>query len=385
MKNWLLLPGAAALALTLTAAPARADIVVGFITSLSGSASSLGVLYGKGINAAYEYSGEVGGQKIKLIQLDDGSDPAAATRDARKLVQEDHVDILIGTSSATSTIAIAAVANELHVPLIAISPITVQPNEGGDRWVAAVPQTPALMFKVITDRMARDGAKKIGYIGYSDVWGDLVWGGLQAAEKRGLVTATTDERYARTDTSVTGQILKLMATRPDGVLDGGSGAQGALPLLTLADRGYKGKLYGTPAMVNADFIRISGKAAEGMEISAGPASVADQLPDDHYAKKPALAFRTAFQKVYGALPTDGFSAYSFDAWLIFEDAAKKALATTPPGTPAFQKALDDAIFSIKDLAGTEGLYTFTPASSYGVDERSLIVAKLENGKWVYSP
>ena len=117
------------------------------------------------------------------------------------------------------------------MPLIAISPITVPPTESGERWVAAVPQTPSLMFKVITDRMARDGAKKIGYIGYADVWGDLVWGGLQAAEKRGLITPTTDERYARTDTSVTGQILKLVSTRPDGVMDGGSGAQGALPLL----------------------------------------------------------------------------------------------------------------------------------------------------------
>jgi branched-chain amino acid transport system substrate-binding protein len=382
MRHWFL-PGAAVLALA--AAPARADITVGFVTSLSGPASSLGVLYGKGINAAYEYQSEVGGQKIKLIQLDDGSDPAAATRDARKLVQEDHVDVLIGTSSATSTIAMAGVANELHVPFIAISPITVPPAEGGVRWVAAVPQTPQLMFKVIVDRMVRDGAKKIGYIGYSDVWGDLVYGGLKSAEEQNLITVSSNERYARTDTSVTGQILKIVATRPDGVMDGGSGAQGALPLLTLADRGYKGKTYGTPAMVNTDFIRIGGKAAEGIEISAGPVSVADQLPPDHYARAPSLAFRAAFEKVYGAPPVDGFSAYSFDAWLILLNSAKQALTEAPPATPEFQKAFDQAMFSIKELPGTEGIYTFTPASSYGVDERSLIVAKLENGRWVYVP
>jgi branched-chain amino acid transport system substrate-binding protein len=328
---------------------------------------------------------EIGGEPVDVIQLDDGSDPSAATRDARKLIEEDKVDVLIGTSTAASSNAIAAVADELKVPYLAISPISPPVADDGLRWVLCVTQPPPLMIKTVTDRIKQDGVKTLGYIGYSDAWGDFVYKGAKTAETEGALTIVANERYARTDTSVVGQVLKVVASHPEGVLDGGSGTQGALPLLGLADRGYKGKLYGTPAMVNADFIRISGKAAEGMEISAGPASVADQLPDDHYAKKPALAFRTAFQKVYGALPTDGFSAYSFDAWLIFEDAAKKALATTPPGTPAFQKALDDAIFSIKDLAGTEGLYTFTPASSYGVDERSLIVAKLENGKWVYSP
>ena len=156
--------------------------------------------------------------------------------------------------------------------------------------------------------------------------------------------------------------------------------------MTLAERGYKGKLYGTPAMVNSDFIRISGKAAEGMEISAGPVSVADQLPNDHYAKKPALAFHTAFAKVYGAPPTDGVLRLLRSMPGLFSKTRRRR--RSPPRSrarPSVQKAMNDAIFSIKDLAGTEGLYTFTPASSYGVDERSLIVAKLENGHWVYSP
>jgi len=367
------------------ASPARADLTVGFVTSLSGPASSLGVLYGRGINAAYEYRSEVGGKRITLIQLDDGSDPATATRNARKLVQENHVDVLVGTSSATSTIAMAAVAAELHVPLIAISPIPPATGTAGDRWVAAVPQTPQLMIKAITDRMVRDQAHSIGYIGFADPWGDLVHNGAKAAEDRKDILLTANERYARTDTSVTGQVLKLVATRPDGVLDGGSGTQAALPLLALADRGYKGKLYGTPALVNADFIRIAGKAANDVQVSAGPVIVADQLPDGHYAKAISLAFRQAYQKVHGIPTTDGFSAYSFDAWLILTDAAKRAMASAKPGTPEFNLALRDALFSTTELAGTEGIYNFTQASSYGVDERSLIILRLVNGQWTYAP
>ena len=385
MIKHLLSTTAAVAALLMATVPARADITVGFVTSLSGPASSIGILYGKGIAAALAYRSEVGGEKINLIQLDDGSDPSAATRDARKLVEENKVDILIGTSSAPSTIAMTLVAAELKVPMIAISPITIPPVETGARWAVCVPQPPSLMIKAITDRMVRDKTKTVGYIGFSDAWGDLVYNGGKAAEAKDEIKLTTNERYTRTDTSVTGQILKVLATHPEGVLDGGSATQGALPLLALADRGYKGKLYGTPALVNSDFIRVGGKSAEGIEVSTGPVIVAEQLPDDHYAKAISLAFRAAYQKANGAATTDGFSAYAFDAWLIFTEAAKRAMATAKPGTPEFHKALDEAIFSTKELAGTQGIYNFTPASSYGVDDRALVVVKLENGMWKYAP
>ena len=108
MKRFLL---ATILGSALLAPPARADITVGFVTSLSGPASSIGILYDKGIKAALQYQNQVAGEKITVIQLDDGSDPSAATRDARKLVEEDKVDILIGTSTAASSIAIAGVAD----------------------------------------------------------------------------------------------------------------------------------------------------------------------------------------------------------------------------------------------------------------------------------
>jgi branched-chain amino acid transport system substrate-binding protein len=383
MKRFLLgtLLGSALLA----AGPAQADITVGFVTSLSGPASSIGILYGNGIKAAVLYRDEVSGEKIRLIQLDDGSDPSAATRNARKLIQENNVDILIGTSSAPSTIAMTAVATELNVPMIAISPVSVGLAENGERWAICVPQPPPLMVKAVTDRMARNGTKTVGYIGFSDAWGDLVYNGAKAAQDGGRLTITTDQRYTRTDSSVTGQILKVLATRPEGVLDGGSATQGALPLLALSERGYKGKLYGNPALVNADFIRIGGKAAEGIELPTGPVIVAEQLPEDHYARSPSLTFRDLYQKANGAPTTDSFSAYAFDAWIIMTDASKRAMANAKPGTPEFRRALKDAILSTKELPGTEAIYNYTPASSYGADERSLVMVRLQNGAWTYSP
>ena len=375
----------AVLGSALLAAPAQADITVGFVTSLSGPASSIGILYGNGINAAVQYRDQVSGEKIRLIQLDDGSDPSAATRNARKLIQENGVDLIIGTSSAPSTIAMAAGATERRVPMVAISPSTVAPAENGERWVICGPQPPPLMIKAVTDRMQRDGSKTIGFIGFSDAWGDLVYGGAKAAQDAGQITVTTDQRYTRTDTSVTGQVLKVVATRPDGVLVGGSATQGALPLLALAERGYRGKLYGNPALVNADFIRVGGKAANGIELAAGPVIVAEQLPEDHYARPLALAFRDVYQRANGVPTTDAFSSYAFDAWLIFTDAARRAMADAKPGTPEFRRALNTAIFSTKELPGTQALYTYTPASSFGADGRALVMMRLVDGKWQYSP
>jgi branched-chain amino acid transport system substrate-binding protein len=374
-----------AVGLGLAAGLARADVTVGFVTSLSGPGSSIGIPYGRGMQAAEEYAGSVGDQKIRVVKLDDGSDPSTATRDARKLVEDDKVDLIIGTATTPSSVAMVAVANELKVPMIAISPITVPAAEGGDRWAIAVPQPPVLMVKVVVDRMLRDGVKNLAYIGFSDGWGDLVYGGAKRAADAGTINLLANERYARTDTSVTGQVLKIVARHPDAVLIGGSGTQGALPCLALAERGFKGKLYGTPALLNPDFIRVGGKAVEGILVSAGPVIVAEQLPDTHFSKKISLEFRAAYEKANGAAPTDGFSAYAFDGWLIFLDAAKRALAKAQPGTSEFRAALRDAIFTTKELVGTHAIYNFKPGESYGVDERGLVLVRLVDGKWKYEP
>jgi branched-chain amino acid transport system substrate-binding protein len=384
MKNSIL---AAVLAASLgVATAAQAEITVGFITSQSGPGSSIGVLYDRGMKAAIEYASSVGAEKIKFIQLDDGSDPSAATRNARKLVEESKVDLLIGTATAASTSAMVPIANELKVPMIAISPISVAANDAGDRWAIVMPQPPTLMVKVVVDRMKRDGVKQFAYIGFSDAWGDLVYNGAQKPAEADGLKILTNERYARTDTSVTGQVLKMMAAKPDAVLLGGAATQGALPPLALAERGYKGPLYGTPALLNTDFIRVGGKAVEGVQVSAGPVIVAEQLPDSHFSKKISMDFRAAYQKANGTPTSDGFSAYSFDAWLVFLDAAKRAMATgAKPGTPEFRAALKNAIFSTKDLVGTHAIYNYKPSDSYGVDERSLVMVRLVNGQWKYEP
>jgi branched-chain amino acid transport system substrate-binding protein len=361
-----------------------ADLTVGFVTSLSGPGASIGIPYEKGILAGYAYAAKVGDVSIKLIRLDDASDPSAATRDARKLVQEDKVDVLVGTSGVPGTVAMAVVAAETKTPMISLTPAS-QPQSPNGQWMISIPQPPPLMVAAVVERMKKAGVKKAAYIGFSDSWGDLVYDALMKNVAGSPLQVATNERYARADTSVAGQTLKIISTNPDAVITGGSGTPGALPYIALAQRGYKGGLYGTHALINPDFIRVGGQAVEGVIAPTGPVVVAEQLPDSNPTKKISLAYREVYQKANNAATSDAFSAYSFDAWLILIDAAKRALQKAQPGTPEFHEAFRDAMLSTKEVVGTHGVYSFSPGSFFGVDERARVLVQLEHGKWKLLP
>ena len=374
---------AAAVGAGLSAGAFAADLKVGLSVSLSGPNSSLGVPYAKGMEAAVAYRPEINGRKVQLIVLDDGSDPTTAGRNARKLAEEDKVDVLMGTSGVPAAIAMAQVARDAKVPMIGLTPIVLDPAE--NPWFYTVAQPTQLMVDAVVERMKRNGVKSVGYIGFSDAWGDLVYNALTKAAPAAGIKVLGNERYARADSSVTGQILKLLAMRPDAVMTGGAGTPGALPYLALAERGFKGGVYGQHGLINSAFVRVVGAAGEGGLMPTGPIIVAEQLPDDHPTRKIGLEFRSVFQKVNNEPTTDAFSAYSFDGYMVFADAASRAAGKGEPGSPEFRLALRDAIASTRDVVGTHGVYSFKPGNLYGVDERARVIVKLEGGKWKLVP
>ena len=358
-----------------------ADLKVGVISSLSGPVSALGIPYEKGIRAAQAAHPQIAGHNVQLIVLDDASDPTTAGRNARKLITEDKVDVLIGTSGVPGAMAIAAVARELGTPLISPTPVTLPGPEGA--WTVSVSQPFPMMVAAVVERMKRSGVKTVAYIGFSDALGDLAYDSLVKSAEPAGIKVVANERYARSDASVAGQVLKIMAARPDAVFAGNSGSPGALPYIALSERGYKGQLYGTHGLINADFVRVGGAAIEGLQVPSGPVLVADQLKADNPIRKVSMDFRAAYQKVHGAAPNDIFSAYTYDAWLLLADAAARTAGE--PGTPAYRTALRDAIMSTKELAGTHGIYNFTPADRYGSDQRAVVIVKSEKGLWKLAP
>jgi len=371
-----------ATALTLTSTYA-ADLRVGVSSSLSGPLSALGIPYEKGIRAAFALHPEIAGRKVKLIVMDDASDPTTAARNARKLIGEDKVDVLIGTSGVPGSLAMASVARELQTPLISPTPFNLPPADG--TWTVTVSQAFPVMVNAVVERMKTSGVKTVAFIGYADALGDLAYDSLVKSADIAGIKVVGNERYGRSDASVAGQILRILAARPDAVFAGNSGSPGALPYLALKDRGYKGQIYGTHGLINVDFVRVAAAAADGLIVPSGPVVVADELPTSNAAREPALAFRSAYRRLHGTLPEDAFSAYTFDAWLLFANAAARVDRNVEPGTPQFRAALRDAIISTKALAGANGTYNFRPGNPYGLEQPSVVVIRLQKGVWRLVP
>ena len=284
---------------------AQAEILVGFVTGLSGPVSSIGIPNAKGIAAGQAYIGEIGGEKIwassSLTML---PMPTASARNARKLVEQEKVDILIGTSGAPQTLAMATRGIEMKMPMIAVSPIAPVPPGDGGPWVVQTPQPTPLLVQGIVDHMKAKGLKTVAFIGFSDAFGDLMYNSLEQSAKTTDIKIIANERYARSDSSVTAQVLRALAARPDAIMLGGTGTPGALPVIALSERGYKGPLYGNHGLISADFLRLAGKAANGIICPTGPVTAAEQLPASNPIQKVALDFRAAFEKANGEVPTD---------------------------------------------------------------------------------
>ena len=352
-----------------------AEITVGVSIASTGPQASLGVHYR---NAFELMPKTLGGEPVRYIVLDNASDATNAARNARKLVSEDKVDVLMGSNGVPATLAMAQVATESKTPLVTLSPVGLPADNVN--WTFIVPQPTELMMDAVARDIKKRNLKTLGYIGFSDGWGDLV---LKASESHAASAGyriVTNERYARNDTSVVGQVLKIIAANPDGVIVGGSGTGGALPQIALRERGFKGPIYHNHGTVNAEFIKVGGKYADGAIAPTGPVVVADELPAGYATKALGMDFMKRYEAKFN-LGRNAFAAYSYDAVLLVDAAAQVALKKARPGTPEFRAALRDALENVKDVVGTHAVYTMTPANHNGMDERARVLVEVRDGQW----
>ena len=369
--------------LTVATAPATAQVRIGITISATGSAASLGLPQRNSIALLPK---EIGGQTVEWIVLDDGGDSTKAVANARKLI-DDNVDALIGSSTTPASLAMIAVAAESHVPMItlAASARLIEPMDAERHWVFKTPQNDSLMADAIAEHMAKAGVKTVGFIGFNDVYGDGWLTEAQRAFKEHRITIVATEKFARADTSVTGQVLKIVAAKPDAVLIAGAGTPAALPQKTLHERGYAGKYYQTHGVANADFLRIGGRDVEGTVLPAGPILVAAQLPDSNPIKKIALDYVTRYEAAYGVGSVATFGAHAFDAAILLENAIPVALKTAKPGTPEFRAALRDALEGERDVVLNHGIATMSATDHNGLDTRARVMVIIQNGAWKLLP
>ena len=367
-----------------TALAAQADITVGVTVSATGPAASLGI---PEKNTIALMPTSIGGQKVNYIVLDDASDTTAAVTNARKLINEHKVDVLLGSTTTPNSLAMIDVAAEAQTPMIsmAASARIVEPQDAKKRWVFKTPQNDIMMSLAIVSHMADSGVKSVGFIGFSDAYGEGWYQEFSKIAALKSIQIIANERYNRTDTSVTGQVLKIVAAKPDAVLIAASGTPAVLPQRALKERGYTGKFYQTHGVANNDFLRVGGKDVEGTYLPSGPVLVAAQLPANHPLKKSSADYVAKYEKANGAGSVSTFGGHAWDAGKLMEAAVGPALKKAKPGTAEFRAALRDALETVKEVAGAHGVFNMSPTDHLGLDQRARVMVKIEGGAWKFQP
>lgn len=375
MSRQLLLTVAGLLVSVSTAVHADTPIKIGFTGTFTGPNASNGIPYR---NAAEIFPQTLGGKPAQWIVLDDGGDATQAMKNARRFVDVDKVDVIVGSTSSPTSMTLFDIANSSETPQLAMAPVAIPPEKSA--YVFNIVQPVGLMLSAIVADMKKSGAKTTAYIGYADGWGDLNWNVFKEMAPKAGIEIVAEERYNRTDPSVTAQVLKVVSANPDVVFIGASTTPAVLPHATLRDQGFEGVIYQTHGTVAQAFLDAGGKAVEGARLPTGPMVVAEDLPDDNPVKQVSQDFIKKYQAKWGPGPVPAFAGSAWDAMLIL-DAAMGRTGDAKPGTPAFRKAVRDAIQSGHDVVGTNGVYHYTPQDHYGVDERSRVMITVKDGRF----
>ena len=371
----------AALAVAGFAGSALADINVGVTLSATGPAASLGI---PEKNTIELLPTNIGGHKVNWIVLDDASDTTKAVTNTKKLISEDKVDVVVGSTITPNSLAMVDVASAAETPMIsmAASARIVDPANAKTKWIFKTPQSDALMADAIAVHMKANGVKTVGFIGFADGYGDGWLAEMRTSAKTAGLQIVAEEKYNRTDASVTGQVLKLVAAKPDAILIAAAGTPGATPQKELVARGYKGRIYQTHGVANPDFLRVVGKDGDGTVLPIGPMLVYEQLPDSNPLKKSAAEYITKYEAKYGKDSRSTFGGHAWDAYVLLANAIPQALKKAQPGTKEFRAALRDALEAEKEVVATHGVYTMSASDHNGLDNRARTMIKIENGKWV---
>ena len=359
-------------------------VKIGLVLSLTGPAASLGI---PARDTVALLPKEMGGRPVDYIVLDDASDTTQAVQTTKKLISEDHADAVIGSSITPNSLAMIDVVAEGTTPMISLASSSkiIEPVDAKRHWVFKTPQTDAMMASAIAEHASNHGVKTMAYIGQADALGETFYVEVAKFAQLHKITMVANERFNRTDPSVTGQILKILAAKPDAVVVGAAGTPAALPPKTLVMRGYKGKIYHNHGTGNRDFLRVCGADCNGTFLPASPVLVAAQLPDDHPAKRLALAYIKLYEAKQGPGSVSAFGSYAWDAGMLLNRAVPVALKAGEPGTPEFRRALRDALEGTQNLEVSNGAVNMSKTNHLGLDSRARVMVQIRGGKWVLQP
>jgi branched-chain amino acid transport system substrate-binding protein len=357
---------------------ALGQVKVGLMVSATGPTSAIGIPQK---NTGDMLPRKVGDATVEYIQLEDGGDSTRAVQNIKKLIQEHNIDALIGPSTTPNALAILDFIAEAKVPMMATvgTSSVVEPLDAKKRWVFKTTQNDDIIASALLAHMVKNGVKTIGFIGFNDPYGENWYKVFVPMAEKAGISIVANERYARNDQSTTGQVLKLMAAKPDAALIAAVGGPAVLPQATLFDQGYKGRIYQTHAVATEDFIKLGREKVEGTVLAAGPMLVIDEIPASNPTKKVA-----AYEKQFGTKPAT-FGANTWDGGILLERAIPAALKAGKPGTEAFRGALRDAVEKEREVVGTQGVFNMSAQNHNGMDDRARVPVVVRDGRFRLLP
>ncbi|AIL32959.1 ABC transporter substrate-binding protein [Basilea psittacipulmonis] len=358
---------------------------IGVSLAQTGPAASLGI---PEANTFQVVDTKIGPVNVNYVVLDDGSDPTKAVRNMRKLISENNVSAMIGSTTTPATLAMIDVAAEKKIPLVSVAgnSMVVEPLDEARYWVFKTSPNDLEMAKAVIETAQKLGIKKLGFIGFADAYGEGWLAEIHKVLPNSGIELVDVQKFARNDTSVTGQVLKLLMKKPDAILVATAGTPGALPTREIRQRGFKGTIFHTHGSANTEFLKVCGNACEGVILPMGPLGVVDQLPDDHVLKESSLNYKHQYEDKFGAGTASFFGAHTWDAALLLNNAIPKALETgAKPGTDEFREALRQALENTQNVVGVDGVFNISASDHNGLDKRSRVVVKIKDGQWFLDP
>lgn len=372
MKTFLTTTALIALAL-----PAMAEIKIGASISATGPAAFLGDPELKTLEMLVEdlnAKGGINGEEVTLVAYDDNGDPNKARTFATRLVEDDEVVAIIGGTTTGTTMSILAVAEDAEIPFISLAG-AIDIIDPVKPYTFKTPHTDRMACQKIFEDMQKRGITKIGMISGTDGFGASMQAQCKAVAPDYAIEILADETYDPKDADMTAQLTKIKGTEGvQAILNPGFG-QGP----SIVTRNYKQlaidlPFYQSHGVASDGFIELAGAdAAEGVRLPGTALLVAGLLAADDPQKPVVDAYKAMFEEKTGT-PVSTFGGYAHDAFLIMTDAITRAGSAEPA-------AIRDAIEATSGLAGTTGVYTFTPEDHLGLDLSAFRMLEIKGGTW----
>lgn len=372
MKTFLTTTALIALAL-----PAMAEIKIGASISATGPAAFLGDPELKTLEMLVEdlnAKGGINGEMIELIAYDDNGDPNKARTFATRLVEDDEVVAIIGGTTTGTTMSILAVTEDAEIPFISLAGAIdiVQPVKP---FTFKTPHTDRMACQKIFEDMQKNGITKIGMISGTDGFGASMQAQCKEVAPDYAIEILADETYDPKDADMTAQLTKIKGTEGvQAILNPGFGQGPSIVTRNVKQLAIDLPFYQSHGVASDGFIELAGAdAAEGVRLPGTALLVADLLAADDPQKPVVDAYKAMFEEKTGT-PVGTFGGYAHDAFLIMTDAIARAGSAEPA-------AIRDAIEATSGLAGTTGIYTFTPEDHLGLDLSAFRMLEIQGGKW----